>query len=564
MITGWDRSSSGHPGDRLLWGAARHAPGWPVLVAVAGGTATAAGLLLPDAMASGVDAALAGVTATGELGWLAVVALAVVLGDVLGVLARARATSTATAWLRTSLIQHLLRLGPFGRFPEGDAVSRLTGDCAQAGGIATVAVQLVTSALTSVGAIVALALLDWRLAVVFAASVPVAARLARGHLRRTADQVAGYQRLSGELAARLVEAVRGLRTITAAGVAEQEARRVLRPLPDLHAAGAGMWHAQAGMIWRAALLLPTVELAVLTAAGFGLLAGRLTAGEVLAALGYVALGMSLVRATPLLTSLARARVSADRLAEVLDSAPPATGAARLPAGPGRLELRGVGVADVLHEVDLVVPAGAHVAVVGVSGSGKSTLAAVAGGLRTPDRGGVLLDGVALAELDPAELRAAVGYAFDQPALLGATVADAVGYGLPVDLDGVRAAGAAAQVAPAVALLPEGWHTPLERAPLSGGEAQRLGLARAIYRRPRVLVMDDATASLDTVTEARVRSAISSVLAGRTRLVITHRVSSAAEADLVVWLADGRIRAVGPHRTLWDDPGYRAVFTEAPG
>ncbi len=129
---------------------------------------------------------------------------------------------------------------------------------------------------------------------------------------------------------------------------------------------------------------------------------------------------------------------------------------------------------------------------------------------------------------------------------------------------MRAAGAAAQVAPAVALLPEGWHTPLERAPLSGGEAQRLGLARAIYRRPRVLVMDDATASLDTVTEARVRSAISSVLAGRTRLVITHRVSSAAEADLVVWLADGRIRAVGPHRTLWDDPGYRAVFTEAPG
>jgi ATP-binding cassette subfamily B protein len=102
---------------------------------------------------------------------------------------------------------------------------------------------------------------------------------------------------------------------------------------------------------------------------------------------------------------------------------------------------------------------------------------------------------------------------------------------------------------------------LTETPLSGGEAQRLGLARAIVHNPRVLIFDDATASLDTVTEAAVERALDGVLPGRTRIVVTHRAGTAARADLVVWLEEGRIRAVAPHAALWQEQGYRGVFTE---
>ncbi|WP_229795121.1 ATP-binding cassette domain-containing protein, partial [Saccharothrix coeruleofusca] len=221
------------------------------------------------------------------------------------------------------------------------------------------------------------------------------------------------------------------------------------------------------------------------------------------------------------------------------------------APPGEVRLRGVCVPDALHDVDLTVPAGAFFAVVGRSGAGKSSLAAVIGGVVAPSSGQVRRGGSA-------------GCAFERPALLGATVADAVGYGVfehgaTADADRVERACRAAQVHDVVVRLPEGYRTPLADTPLSGGEAQRLGLARALVRDPDVLVLDDATASLDTVTEATVERALRTALPGRTRIVVTHRAATARRADAVVWLEDGRVRAVGPHSALWRDAEYRAVF-----
>jgi ATP-binding cassette subfamily B protein len=225
----------------------------------------------------------------------------------------------------------------------------------------------------------------------------------------------------------------------------------------------------------------------------------------------------------------------------------------LPPGPGRLEFRDVVVTDRLARLNLVVPGGACVAVVGRSGAGKSVLVSLAARLRDPDAGTVLLDGVPVTELDHDALRSAVGCAFERPVLIGGTVADAIGLGL--DGDRVRAAARATRTHEFVARLPRGYDTPLGEAPLSGGEAQRLGLARA-WPATRVLVLDDATSSLDVVTEMSVQRALGD---GRTRLVVTHRAATAARADAVAWLDGGRLRGVGRHDDLWTDPEYRDLF-----
>jgi ATP-binding cassette subfamily B protein len=150
-------------------------------------------------------------------------------------------------------------------------------------------------------------------------------------------------------------------------------------------------------------------------------------------------------------------------------------------------------------------------------------------------------------------------------LLGDTVRDALTYGRSAVPDRqVEQAARIAQAEDFIRRLPAGFDTALADTPFSGGEAQRLGLARAVVHGGRVLVLDDATSSLDTITEANLAAAITAGLAGRTRLVIAHRATTAARADSVAWLAEGRIRAFAPHHALWaTDPDYRAVFATEP-
>lgn len=193
------------------------------------------------------------------------------------------------------------------------------------------------------------------------------------------------------------------------------------------------------------------------------------------------------------------------------------------------------------------------------------LAAVAGRLLDPDTGSVLLDGVPMDGMEPARLRREVAYAFARPALPGTTVEDTIAYGpWTASPEAVRDAARAARADGFLALLPYGYATPVADAPLSGGERQRLGLARAFAHPGRLMILDDALSSLDTVTEHHVRRALDERAGHRTRVIVAHRLSSAARADRVAWLEDGRIRATGRHDELWSDPDYRAVFrTDVP-
>lgn len=560
----------------ILAGAVRHSASRALALFLFSAASAAAAVALPAALGHTLDLLLeeaAGEEAAGverAVVLCAVLVAAEVLFDALEALVGGATSARSTAWLRRRGADHLLSLAPHraaGRFTPGDLVTRLTGNAAEAGTAPTTAAIGLASLLVPVGALVSLALIDLWLAVVFLAGIPLLALLLRAFARGSSDSISQYQRVQADVAGRLLEALGGARTVAAAGTAERELARVLAPLPELGAQGRRMWQVYGRASVGSGILVPLLTTVVLAVGGMRLVGGSLSVGDLLAAARYAALAAGLGAVVGQLNSLLRSGAAARRIAELLALPAVRHGTRPLPAdGPGRVELRAVtlsrGGAPVLRGVDLVVPGGTTMAVVGRSGAGKSTLAAVAGRLADPDAGVVLLDGVPLTETDPSELRREVGYAFERPVLFGETVGAAIGFG-PYE-PAVCEIGAAARAAGAdtfVRLLPGGYSAPLADAPLSGGELQRLGLARAFAHAGRLLILDDATSSLDSVTELHVGRALVHDVRTGTRLLIAHRVSSAARADLVAWVEDGRIRRVGPHERLWEEPDYRAVFAD---
>lgn len=501
--------------------------------------------------------------------WAVGLLVLLALGASLSELADGVAVARSTARLQTGLLRQLLSIGTRQRlrFPPGELASRFSANADDVSRVAPKVVDYCAGLLSAVGALVALALIDIRLCLTFLAGVPLLLWALRSFAGRASGIAERYLDVQGTIASRLVDALSGARTIAAAGIVDQEVERVLAPLPELNALGIGTWQEQTRILSQEALLLPVLQVAVLAVAGMLLAEGRVTVGGMFAAAQYAALASGVISGATVITQLTRARGAARRALDVLDAPVVAYGPDTLSPGAGRIDWRGVGVTIgdrcVIDNLDLTVPGGALVALVGASGSGKSTVAALAARLIDPDRGEVLLDGVALSRLRKEELRCAVAYGFERPVLLGNTLADAIAFGQerPSPASVVDAA-AAAQADLFIRRLPDGYHTRLIDAPMSGGEAQRLGLARAFAHAGRVVVLDDVAASLDVATEQRITQALTEHLAGRTRLIVAHRASTAARADAVIWLEGGRVRAEGRHRDLWRDPEYRALF--APG
>ncbi|MFB7907606.1 ATP-binding cassette domain-containing protein [Kitasatospora sp. NPDC056076] len=539
----------------------RRPTGWTLALGIALPVEAATTLALPAVLAAAVDAALAHRTGTA-LAPPALLLLTAAAANATAAAAGPACSAEATAALRGRLLRHLLALGPGGRLhggpPPGDLAARLLGSAADAGGRLPAVLGAATALLTSIGAILGLAALSPWLALAFFAGVVPGVLLIRLFLHRAGPVFARYQEVQAELAARLSGALTGLRSIHAARAEHREAARVLAPLPDLSAAGHALWAAQRRTAWQATLLIALVEITVLATAGALLADGALAPGALAAAAGWAALGAGLFEQVESLVGVAHARAGQARVDELLALAPAPAGPAALPAGgSGEVTLRGVVVRDgervLLGPLDLTVPGGRTVALVGHSGAGKSLLAALPGRLRDPDEGTVLIDGVPVDTLSPTALRDAVGYAFARPDLVGRTVRDA--------LAGAGPAEAAAACADGfLARLPHGWDTPLDDLQLSGGELQRLGLARLLARPTRVVVLDDATSGLDLATEYQVTEALDRATHGRTRLVVAHRATVAARADLVAWLDGGRLRALAPHTHLLAHPDYRATLS----
>ncbi|MGA9875513.1 MAG: ABC transporter ATP-binding protein, partial [Solirubrobacteraceae bacterium] len=279
----------------------------------------------------------------------------------------------------------------------------------------------------------------------------------------------------------------------------------------------------------------------------------------------------------------RATASGARIFQVLDREPTIAdppGAPPLPAGNGHVQLQKVTLRysdphddlnvgtyaqakhtehatarrTVLHDLDLDVPAGRTVALVGATGSGKTSLVALISRLYDPVEGEVLLDGANVRSVALQSLRSAVAVVSDDPFLFSASVAENIAYARPDASTGeIEDAARRAQAHDFVLRLPQGYDTEIgERGlSLSGGQRQRLAIARALLANPRVLILDDATSSVDASTEQSIKLALAEAMAGRTTFVIAHRLSTIALADEIVVLDHGRIVAQGNHEQLLD-------------
>jgi ATP-binding cassette subfamily B protein len=313
------------------------------------------------------------------------------------------------------------------------------------------------------------------------------------------------------------------------------------------------------------------QAAVLLVGGRKVVSGELQLGDFIAFNVYVLMLVQPLRMLGYWVSeFQRAIASGERIFEVLDEPEEIVerpDALPLSAGDGQLRFEQVSFGydperPVLHDVDLDLDAGSTVALIGHTGSGKSTLTALVPRFYDATEGRVLLDGVDVRDLRLRDLRGAIGVVSQDPFLFSTTVRENIAFGAPgaSDEDVVRAARMA-QADEFISELPEGYETVIgERGiTLSGGQRQRLAIARAILVDPRVLILDDATASVDASTEAKIRLGLREAMRGRTTLIIAHRLSTLALADELVVLEQGRVVARGTEEELRESsPVYREI------
>ena len=476
--------------------------------------------------------------------------------------------------LRNRMYAHLqsLELGFFDSQQTGQLMSRATVDLQAVRFFLGYGLVFILQSLVTV--VVAGALmfsLNPLLALLTLAPMPLLVWVAfrYGRLNRPAAQE--VQQRIAELTADVEENVSGVRVVKAFA---QEQRQLER---FEHTAGRVYDQSMVSTKLRAFYqpllgFIPMIGMAaVLLVGGRQAANGQITIGEFVAFYGYVAMLTGPVRMLGMALGMAqRAVASGARVFELLDRPPRLTapdGAPPLPDGLGAIEISGVTVAyegsqPVLRDVDLSVAAGETVALVGPTGSGKTTLAALIPRLYDPVEGSVSVDGADVREVDPESLRHQIALVSDDAFLFSASLRENIAYARPQATDEeVQRAASMAGMDEMVEALPDGYETVVgERGlTLSGGQRQRVAIARALIQDPRILILDDATSSLDASTEARVKQALREVMKGRTTVIIGHRLSTIALADRIAVLDSGRLVAVGTHDELLEQSElYREI------
>jgi len=467
--------------------------------------------------------------------------------------------------LRNSLYGHMqrLELSFFDRQQTGQLMSRATVDLQSVRFFLGYGLIFIAqSALTILLAAVAMFLLQPRLAAISLAPVPFVVLIANRYGKKSRPALQEAQQRIGELTADVEESVSGVRVVKAFA---QEGRQLERFKHSVQRVFDQQIYATRIQAFYGPMIsfLPNLGLAaILLFGGREVIKGTLSVGAFTAFYAYLLMLISPMRTLGyMLAASQRSTASGARIFQILDREPQIVSpenAPGLPAGGGRVTLRGAGLTfdgsthPALTDVSLEVPAGQTVALVGAMGSGKSALVQLLPRLYDVTTGAVEIDGADVRSVDLVSLRNAIAIVNDDPFLFSATVHENIAYARPeATREDVQRAAAAAQAAGFIERLPKGYDTRVgERGlSLSGGQRQRLAIARAVLADPRILILDDATSSVDASTEQEIKAALGEVLADRTTFVIAHRLSTIALADRILVLEHGRLVADGSHAEL---------------
>ncbi len=475
-----------------------------------------------------------------------------------------------------------LELGFFDHQQTGQLMSRATVDLqAVRFFLGYGLVFILQSILTIVLAGIVMIAINPALGLIALVPVPFVVVISYRYGRRARPAIQETQQRIGELTADAEENISGVRVVKAFARENRQLTRFRNTVDRVFSQAMVATRLEA--TYNPVIgFLPQLGLAaILLLGGESVIHSHLTLGQFTEFFLYLNMLITPMRSLGVTLNLAqRATASGARIFQVLDREPHLTDPPHplpLPPGNGRVQLRDVTLryedphdelggsaqahADreaphngriVLADIDLDVPAGRTIALVGATGSGKTSLVALISRLYDPVSGAVLLDGVDVRELAVRSVRSAVAVVSDDPFLFSASVAENIAYARPgAPLAEIEQAARRAQAHGFISRLPQGYDTEVgERGlTLSGGQRQRLAIARALLANPRVLILDDATSSVDASTEQSIKLALSEAMSGRTTFVIAHRLSTIALADEIVVLEHGRIVAQGDHDQL---------------
>jgi len=556
-----------------IWGYLRRQRAALAITALLVALSSGLGTLGPYLMGRAIDVYIDSGHLAG-LGRMALLMLAVYVGEALvswlQTYVMAQASQQAVNDIRDDLFAKLqtLSLRFFDRRTHGELMSRLTNDVENISNVLTSGVDgLVSDILSLVGVVVMMFLLNVRLAIVTLITVPLMVTLSRWIAKKTRSGFRQRQAFLGDLNGIIEETVTGARIVKAynrqQNVIEefQGVNQKLRKVSTRAEIFAGTLPSLTGLVNNTGLTI------VAGIGGWMALRGVATVGDIASFVQYARrFGWPLNGIASLYNTIQSAIAGAERVFAIMDEVPEvADKAGALPLGivEGDVLFEDVcfgyeaGV-PVLKNVSLHAKAGQTIALVGPTGAGKTTIVNLLTRFYDIDSGRILIDGIDLRELQVHDLRQKLGIVLQDTYLFADTVMENIRYGrLDATDDEVVAAAKIANADSFIRHLPQGYATPLSErgSNLSQGQRQLLSIARAVLADPSILVLDEATSSIDTRTERTIQEAMLRLMEGRTSFVIAHRLSTIREADVIVVINDGEIIERGTHKELLDRRGF---------